>query len=46
MPEIKFVDEKKIMQMYIFNIDDKILRFKYKDYCKEESLGEDVKEVS
>ena len=41
MKEIKFIDEEEAD--YIFYIDDKILRFKYKDYCKEESLGEDIK---
>lgn len=41
MKEIKFIDEEEAD--YIFYIDEKILRFKYKDYCTEESLGEDVK---
>jgi coproporphyrinogen dehydrogenase HemZ len=41
MREIDFVDAKEAD--YIFFIDDKILRFEYKDYCREESLGEDVK---
>lgn len=41
MKEIKFIDGEEAD--YIFYIDDKILRFKYKDYCKEESLGEDIK---
>lgn len=41
MKEIKFIDEEEAD--YIFYIDEKILRFKYKDYCTEESLGEDIK---
>ena len=52
MKEIKFLEEeaekdfkplKKEEAVYIFYIDEEILRFKYKDYNKEESLGEDVK---
>jgi oxygen-independent coproporphyrinogen-3 oxidase len=41
MIEINFVDIDTAD--YIVYIDDKILRFEYKDYCKEESLGEDIK---
>ncbi len=41
MREIDFVDKDEAD--YTFYIDDKILRFEYKDYCREESLGEDVK---
>ncbi|WP_315073969.1 coproporphyrinogen III oxidase [uncultured Clostridium sp.] len=41
MMEIDFVDKDEAD--YTFYIDDKILRFEYKDYCKEESLGEDIK---
>lgn len=53
MMEIKFLEKeeaekdfkplKKEEAVYIFYIDEEILRFEYKDYCKEESLGEDVK---
>lgn len=53
MKEIKFVDkeqaEKDIKSLekeeavYTFYIDEKTLRFEYKDYWKEKSLGEDVK---
>lgn len=41
MREINFVDKEEAD--YIFEINDKILMFKYKDYYKEESLGDDVK---
>ena len=41
MKEIKFLEKEEAD--YIFYIDEEILRFEYKDYCKEESLGEDVK---
>ncbi len=41
MREIDFLDKERAD--YTFYIDEKILRFEYKDYCKEESLGEDVK---
>jgi len=41
MREIKFLDREEAD--YIFYIDNEILRFEYKDYKKEESLGEDVK---
>ncbi|OOM79456.1 coproporphyrinogen III oxidase [Clostridium sp. BL-8] len=41
MTEIDFIDKDNAD--YIFYIDDKGLRFEYKDYCREESLGEDVK---
>jgi len=41
MKEIEFLEKEKAE--YIFYIDDEILRFEYKDYCKEESLVEDVK---
>ncbi len=41
MMEIDFVDKDEAD--YTFYIDDKILRFEYKDYCREESLGEDIK---
>lgn len=41
MREIDFIDKDEAD--YTFYIDDKILRFEYKDYCREESLGEDVK---
>lgn len=41
MREIKFIDTEDAE--YMVYIDEKTLGFKYKDYCKEESLGEDVK---
>ena len=41
MKEIKFLEKEEAE--YIFYIDEEILRFEYKDYCKEESLGEDIK---
>jgi oxygen-independent coproporphyrinogen-3 oxidase len=41
MKEIKFLGKDKAD--YIFYIDKQVLRFEYKDYCKEEALGEDVK---
>lgn len=41
MKEIQFVDLEEAN--FIFYIDEKILRFKYEDYCEEESLGEDIK---
>ena len=41
MKEIKFLEKEEAE--YIFYIDGEILRFEYKDYCKEEALGEDVK---
>ena len=41
MKEIKFLDNEDAD--YIFHIDEEILRFEYKDYIKEESLGEDIK---
>ncbi|EKQ56982.1 MULTISPECIES: coproporphyrinogen III oxidase [unclassified Clostridium] len=41
MKEIKFVDLEEAD--FIFYINEKILRFEYEDYCKEESLGEDIK---
>ena len=34
---------EKDEEVYIFYIDEEILRFEYKDYYKEESLGEDIK---
>jgi len=53
MKEIKFLEKeeagkdinslKKGEEVYIFYIDGEMLRFEYKDYCKEESLGEEVK---
>jgi coproporphyrinogen dehydrogenase HemZ len=53
MKEIKFVEKddavkdnmsfEKDESVYIFYIDEKVLRLEYKDYCKEESLGEDIK---
>jgi len=53
MKEIKFLEKeeagkdinslKKDEEVYIFYIDGEMLRFEYKDYCKEESLGEEVK---
>lgn len=41
MKEIQFLEKEEAD--YIFYIDEEILRFEYKDYNKEESLGEDVK---
>jgi coproporphyrinogen dehydrogenase HemZ len=41
MKEIKFVNIEEAD--YIVYIDEKTLRFKYKDYYVEESLGEDIK---
>lgn len=41
MKEIQFVDLEEAN--FICYIDEKNLRFKYEDYCEEESLGEDIK---
>ncbi|MDR3595764.1 coproporphyrinogen III oxidase [Clostridium sp.] len=41
MREIKFAEKEEAE--YMVYIDEETLRFKYKDYCKEESLGEDIK---
>lgn len=41
MDEIKFLE--KDQSDYIFYIDDEIMKFKHKEYFKEESLGEDIK---
>ena len=41
MKEIKFVEKEEAD--YIFYIEEQLLGLKYKDYCKEESLGEDIK---
>ncbi len=42
MREIKFVDKEE--SEYIVYIDQDNLKFKYKDYYKEESLGENIKQ--
>ncbi|SFD12076.1 coproporphyrinogen III oxidase [Clostridium uliginosum] len=39
--EIKFLSEEEAE--YIFYIDEEKLKFSYKEYVKEESLGEDIK---
>ncbi|NSA18596.1 hypothetical protein FHU25_002657 [Clostridium saccharobutylicum] len=41
MNNIKFLDSDN--SDYIFYIDDKIMKFNHKEYSKEESLGEDIK---
>lgn len=41
MHNIKFLDSDN--SDYIFYIDDKIMKFNHKEYSKEESLGEDIK---
>lgn len=41
MYNIKFLDLDNLD--YIFYIDDKIMKFNYKEYSKEEFLGEDIK---
>ena len=42
MKEIKFVEKEEAV--YNFYIDENTLRFEYKDYCKEKSLGDDIKQ--
>ncbi|GAA0077846.1 coproporphyrinogen III oxidase [Clostridium sp. CTA-5] len=41
LKEIKFLSEEE--SEYIFYIDDKTMKFSYKEYVKEESLGENIK---
>ncbi len=41
LSEIKFVDDE---YNYSFYIDDKIMRFSYEEYVKEESLGDNIKQ--
>lgn len=42
MKEIKFVEKEEAE--FIFYIDEKTLRFEYKDYFKKKSLGDDIKQ--
>lgn len=42
MKEIKFVEKEEAE--FIFYINEKTLRFEYKDYFKEKSLGYDIKQ--
>ncbi|BBK76235.1 coproporphyrinogen III oxidase [Clostridium butyricum] len=41
MNEIQFLEKDEAD--YIFYIDEQIMKFQYKEYFKEESLGEDIK---
>lgn len=52
MKEIKFVEKDEAVKdigsldeaVYSVYIDENTLRFEYKDYCKEKSLGDDIKQ--